>query len=68
MIESGNLLLIGSRAVDHSDWLKESQALIEAGKQTLKATQDKNAEGVLEAGAAVNMSCDNCHRNYQRGS
>jgi hypothetical protein len=67
LIESGNLLLMGSRAVDKGEWVKMSQAMIEAGKVALKATQDKNAEGVLAAGEQVNMSCDACHRRYQRG-
>jgi len=67
LVESGNLLLMGSRAVDKGDWVTMSQALIDAGKVALKATQEKSAEGVLGAGEAVNMSCDNCHRKYQRG-
>ena len=67
LIESGNLLLMGSRAVDKGEWVKMSQAMIESGKAALKATQDKNAEGVLAAGEQVNMSCDGCHRRYQRG-
>ena len=68
LIESGNLLLIGNRAVDRVDWVKMSQAQIDAGKIVLKAVQAKSAEGVLAAGEAVNESCDNCHRKYQRGS
>jgi len=68
LIESGNLLLIGGRAVDKGDWVKQSQAMIEAGKATLKATQAKSAEQVLSSGEAVNKSCDDCHRLYQRGS
>jgi len=44
-----------------------SQALIDAGKVALKATEAKSAEGVLAAGEAINTSCDNCHRKYQRG-
>jgi hypothetical protein len=67
LIESGNLLLMGSRAVDKGEWVTMSQAMIEAGKLTLKATQEKSAEGVLAAGETLNMSCDNCHRKYQRG-
>jgi len=67
LIESGNLLLLGSRAVDKGEWVKMSQAMIEAGKVALKATQDKNTEGVLAAGEQVNMSCDACHRRYSRG-
>jgi len=68
LIESGNLLLMGSRVVDRGDWLKESRALIEAGKQALKATQTKNADGVFAAGEPINQTCDNCHHKYQRGS
>ena len=67
LIESGNLLLMGSRAVDKGEWIKMSQALIDAGKVALKATEAKSAEGVLGAGEAINTSCDNCHRKYQRG-
>ena len=68
LVESGNLLLIGSRAIDQGDWVKMSEKMIEAGKATLKATQAKSAEQVLAAGEAVNTSCDDCHRKYQRGS
>jgi hypothetical protein len=67
LIESGNLLLMGSRAVDKGEWVKMAQAMIEAGKIALKATQDKSAEGVLAAGEKVNTSCDSCHRRYSRG-
>ena len=67
LVESGNLLLMGTRAIDKGDWVKMSQALIEAGKKTLKAVREKSAESVLESGEAVNTSCDNCHRRYQRG-
>ena len=68
LIESGNLLLMGSRAVDQGDWVKMSQAMIAAGKVALRATQARSADQVLAAGEAVNASCDNCHRKYQRGS
>jgi hypothetical protein len=67
LIESGNLLLMGTRAIDKGEWVKMSQAMIEAGKLALKATQDKSTEGVLAAGERVNVSCDACHRRYQRG-
>ena len=68
LIESGNLLLMDGRAIDKGDWVKMSQAMIDAGKVTLQATQAKSTEGVLAAGEVVNESCDNCHRKYQRGS
>ena len=68
LIESGNLLIMGSRAVDQDDWVKMSQALIDAGKVALRATEAKSAERLLASGEAINESCDNCHRKYQRGS
>jgi hypothetical protein len=66
LVESANLLVIGDRAVDREDWVKMSRALAEAGMTALKATEAKSTDGVLSAGAAVNESCDNCHRKYQR--
>ena len=67
LIESGNLLMLGTRAIDKEEWVKMSQAMIEAGKLALKATQDRSADGVLAAGEQINASCDACHRRYQRG-
>ena len=66
LIESGNLLMLGTRAIDKGDWVKMSQALIDAGMQALKAVDAKSTEAVLVAGEKVNESCDNCHQRYQR--
>ena len=68
LIESGNLLLMGSRVVDKGDWLKYSQDLIDSGKAALTAAQGKSTEQVLASGEKINESCDNCHRKYQRSS
>ena len=68
LIESGNLMLMGSRVVDKDDWVRMAQALVDAGKLTLEATRAQNAEQLLAAGEKVNISCDDCHRKYQRGS
>jgi predicted aconitase len=66
LIESANMLLIGNRAVDQDDWVKMAKAMADAGQIALKATEAKKPEGILEAGEAINMSCDNCHQKYQR--
>ena len=66
LAESGNLLLMGGRAVDQGDWATISRALIEAANTALKAAEAKSADGVLEAGGAINETCDNCHAKYQR--
>jgi hypothetical protein len=67
LIESANMLTIGERAIDKGEWVTMSKALAEAGMTALKATEKKDPQGVLAAGEAINTTCDNCHRKYQRG-
>jgi hypothetical protein len=67
LIESANMLSIGDRAVDKGEWVAMSKAMADAGMTALKATEKKDPAGVLAAGEAINTSCDNCHRKYQRG-
>lgn len=68
LIESGNLMLLGSRTVDQGDWVKYSQAMVAASTVALKAAQDKSPSAVLSSVGAINASCDSCHMKYQRGS
>jgi hypothetical protein len=67
LVESANMLTVGPRAVDRTEWVAMSKAMADAGMTALKATEQKDAAGVLAAGEAINSSCDNCHRKYQRG-
>ena len=66
LVESGNLMMMGSRAVDTGDWVTISQAMIEAARVALKAIEAKDAEALLLSGGAINASCDDCHQRYQR--
>lgn len=66
VIESGNLLLIGDRALDNGDWVTMTKAMMETGQAALKAAQAKDKEGILEAGGPLNDTCDTCHAKYQR--
>jgi hypothetical protein len=66
LIESANLLLVGTRPVDQGDWVKMSKAMADAGQIALKAAEAKKPEAILEAGEAINQTCDNCHQKYQR--
>jgi hypothetical protein len=66
LVESGNLLLMGNRAVDRGDWTTYSRDLIAASTVALRAAEAKNAKGVFDAGEAIYASCDNCHRKYER--
>lgn len=66
LIESGNLLVMGDRAVDRGDWVTMSRALMDAGTAALEAAKKKDPEGILAAGESINTSCDNCHEKYWR--
>jgi len=66
LAEAGNLIMMEGRAVDNGDWMKMSQAMIAAGRQTLQAVDAKSPDAVLAAGESVNASCDNCHQRYRR--
>jgi drug/metabolite transporter (DMT)-like permease len=66
LVEAGNLMLIGQRAVDHGEWVTMSKALIDAGTRTLRAVEEKNSQKVFELGETLYEACDNCHRKYQR--
>ena len=66
IVESGNLLLIGSRKVDDHEWVRLTRMMIDGGKEALAAVQAKNADQLLAAGEPINNSCDMCHDKYAR--
>jgi hypothetical protein len=66
LAESGNLMMLGSRAIDKDDWIKTSRALREASVVAMKAAEAKDVEGLLFAGENINAACDSCHQKYQR--
>jgi hypothetical protein len=66
LVESGNLLLMGNRLVDNGDWVTMTRAMIEKSQLALKAAEAHDKEGILDAGSAINDTCDTCHAKYQR--
>ena len=66
LVESGNLLLMGNRVVDTGDWVTMTRAMIEKGQLAIKAAEAHDKEGILDAGSAINDTCDTCHAKYQR--
>jgi hypothetical protein len=71
--ETANLMLIPGRLcengrpvpLDHEDFRKGIQGLIEAGKVALKAAQSKNMEQMIEASNTVTDACFVCHEVYR---
>jgi cytochrome c556 len=66
LAEAGNLLVMEGRAVDNGDWVKISQQLTAAANMALEAADDRSPDGIIEAGGAINETCDGCHAKYQR--
>ncbi|HLG55192.1 MAG TPA: hypothetical protein VI485_07665 [Vicinamibacterales bacterium] len=62
--ESGNLLMMPSRAKDQNEWMTLSAALVDAGMEAAKAAESRNPEAVLGAGETVYNVCTQCHNRY----
>jgi hypothetical protein len=65
LAESGNLLLIGSRARDQDQWVKDAKLMIDAGKAAFKAAQKKDMQAILDLNEPLYASCTTCHRHYR---
>lgn len=66
VIESGNLMLMGNRAIDKGDWVKMTKDMMEQGKHAMAAAKAKDKDKIVEAGGELNTTCDTCHARYQR--
>jgi hypothetical protein len=64
LAESGNLLMLPGRSRDNVEWVKQSQALIEAAMLALKAAREKNADNLMIAGDKIIGTCEGCHNKY----
>lgn len=49
---------------DRVTWSKLARTLIDAGVVALKAIDARNPEALLEAGDALEMTCEQCHERY----
>ena len=68
LMESGNLLMIGSRAKDQGDWIKASQAMVDAATVAFRAAEAKNVDALIEAGDQIYATCEGCHSRYLEGA
>jgi len=64
LAESGNLLMMPSRARTQGDWLKWASDMVDAGIEATAAAEAKNPDQVLEAGERVYNVCTSCHMEY----
>ena len=62
--ESGNLLMMSSRARDGGDWMTMSQAMIDVGIRAIGAADARSTTAVFDVGAELYDTCTNCHAKY----
>lgn len=67
LAESGNLLMMPSRARDQGNWIKDSKMMIDAAAAAYKAALAKDMNGVLAVSDRLTESCIACHRQYRPG-
>ena len=65
LAESGNLLMLGSRARDRGQWMKMSRALVDAAVAAAAAMEKKDARALEVATDSITVACMECHRPYR---
>jgi hypothetical protein len=66
VVESGNLILTGDRAIDKGDWVKMTHDMMDKAKLAMAAAKAKDKDKIIETGGDLNTTCDNCHARYSR--
>ncbi len=66
VIESANLLLLPTRAVDNADWREFSLGLVTMGNKAMAAAEAQDADALFQAGADLYQVCVACHQQYDR--
>jgi hypothetical protein len=66
LVESGNLLLLGNRAVDNDEWITRTKAFMDKAVAARQAAEAKSVDGIFAAGSDLNETCDACHQKYSR--
>ena len=66
VVESGNLILTGNRAIDKGDWVKMTHDMMDKATLAMAAAKAKNKDKIIETGGDLNTTCDNCHAKYSR--
>jgi hypothetical protein len=66
VVESGNLILTGNRAIDKGDWVKMTHDMMDKAKLAMAAAKAKDKDKIVETGGDLNTTCDNCHARYSR--
>jgi hypothetical protein len=67
LAESANLLMVGTRVRDNTNWMKMSRALVDAAALAAAAAEKKDAKALEAATDSITVACMNCHQPYRDG-
>jgi hypothetical protein len=65
LAESGNLLMMPTRARDQEGWIKDSKLLVDVGTAAYKAAKAHNMDAILALNDQLNTACVTCHQEYR---
>jgi hypothetical protein len=65
LAESGNLLMMDTRARDRDGWMKDAKLLVTVGAAAYKAAQAKDMPAILALNEDLNTACVTCHMDYR---
>jgi hypothetical protein len=63
--ESGNLLMLPSRARDQDKWMTDAKLLVDVGAAAYKAAKAKNMDAIVALNEQLNTACVTCHQDYR---
>jgi hypothetical protein len=64
LVESGNLLLIGTRVRDKGDWTRLTRQFVEASIVSMKAAKARNVNALYASYDELYLTCERCHLKY----
>ncbi len=64
LADSANLLTMGTRLRDGTDWVKMARAQLDAAEAVVRLAAVKKAEGLSEASDKAYETCTDCHNKY----
>ncbi len=67
LAESGHLLLLPSRAHGRTQWISDSQLMLEAGRKAFAAAKAKDVAALEGLNDEMYQSCVVCHEHFRPG-
>jgi hypothetical protein len=64
LAETGNLIMMGSRAKDQTGWMTRTRSMMDAANEAADAAHGKNTDAVFNAGTKIYQACTGCHLQY----